>query len=119
MLRESGPAKNRKPALAQACSKVVANRNDSTHSYEHWRRRLRSRPSLPITHLGLATRVPHRWRKDGLFLRRRRRSRLLLAAGRHDVLHSHVGDQVAVVLEVVHVVDRERAESRGVRAEKL
>ena len=32
-----------------------------------------------------------------------------LHARRHDALHAHVGDQVAVVLHVMHVVDDQRA----------
>lgn len=37
---------------------------------------------------------------------------LLLAAGRHDVLQPHIRDQVSVMLQVMHVVDRQRAQPR-------
>ena len=42
-----------------------------------------------------------------------------LAGWRNDVLQSHVGDQVAVVFHVVHVVDSQHVQFRCVVSEEL
>jgi hypothetical protein len=79
-------------------------------------------PTAPGASSSIRVIASSKWKSRGaglLFLRLLRRSGRLLTAGRHDVLHAHVGGHVTVVLQVMHVVDRERTEPRGIVAEEL